>query len=180
MITQQQAQEMLDQVEQTERRSQQFLGYWQYGVYAQVWGVVWIVAYLTTFFFPGHNGATWGICNAFGGLTTLILRVREGADGRGGNRETWAILIIVLFGAMASILIGARPKALEVFWTCLIMTGYMLSGLWTGLRWTILGAAVCAMSLFTYWFLMPWFELVMAIAGGGGLLLGGTWMRRAI
>jgi len=55
----------------------------------------------------------------------------------------------------------------------------MLQGLWVGLRWTVLGAAVCVMSVLSYFFLAPWYDLVMAVVGGGGLLLGGTWMRRA-
>lgn len=59
------------------------------------------------------------------------------------------------------------------------MSGYMLHGLWSGLRWTVLGAAVTAISLVAYFFLAPWFHLVMAIAAGGALLLGGTWLRHA-
>lgn len=86
---------------------------------------------------------------------------------------------MLAFGLVGTVLIGPNGHAIEVFWTCLAMGGYMLFGLWRGLRWTVLGAAVTALSLLAYFCLTPWFNLVMAAAAGGALLLGGTWLRHA-
>ena len=42
-----------------------------------------------------------------------------------------------------------------------------------------IGAAVIALTLIGYLWAGPWFELWMAFVNGGGLLLGGLWMRRS-
>lgn len=179
MISQQQARDMLDEVEQTEQRSQHFLGYWRYGVYAQLWGMVWIVAHLACYMLPYSPGAVWMACDAAGMALTIAMRLRENDRARTDSRLLWALLIVVAFGMMVSVLIGARPRAIEVFWTCMVMTVYMLHGLWAGVRWTVLGLLVNVVSLLAYFYLRPCFDLVMAAAAGGGLLLGGTWLRRA-
>ncbi|WP_394777583.1 hypothetical protein [Undibacterium sp.] len=191
MITQQQARDMLDEVARTQQRSRHYLGYWRYGIYAQMWGVLWIVAHLGSFFRPQQMGMIWTVCDIIGITGSVALHLRgarnnndsnESSDGEGGNndhRRLWAMLIILVFGMLASMLIGPKPRAIEVFWTCLVMTGYMVGGLWAGLRWTVLGAAVCVICLVSSILLAPWYDLVMAFAGGGGLLLGGTWLRRA-
>lgn len=179
MISPTQARDLLADVERTRRRSRDFLGYWRGGVYAQLWGVVWIAAHMINFTLPGRPGAVWAACDGIGIAATIWLRLREPRTGAADYRPLWALLILAAFGVMAATLIGPRPLAIEVFWTCLVMTGYMLYGLWAGMRWTVLGAAVCAASLLSYFYLRPWFDPVMALAGGGGLLLGGTWLRRA-
>ncbi|PRC95017.1 hypothetical protein [Solimicrobium silvestre] len=179
MITKQQAQEALIQIELTQQRSAELIGYWRSGIYVQVWGVVWIIAYLSCFFMPVNSGSIWLICDAIGGIATVILSIRDRKNEKQDKRITWAIVIIAAFGILVSTLISNRPGALPVFWTFLIMACYMLSGLWFGIRWIILGATVIALCMVTYLNFMPWFNLIMAIAGGGGLLLGGTWIARA-
>jgi len=42
-----------------------------------------------------------------------------------------------------------------------------------------MGASICVLTFIAYHFLAPWFDLAMALLAGGGLLLGGTWLRRA-
>lgn len=179
MIDSRQAQQMLDEVARTEQRSEQYLGYWRGGVYVQLWGVVWIAAHLATFFLPSYSGWIWGIGDGAGMTATVLLRLRDRGNAAADNRLAWAAIILIAFGLMASFLIGSHGRALEVFWTCMVMTGYMLRGLWFGARWIVLGGLVCAASLLAYCYLRPWFDLAMALAAGGGLLLGGTWLRGA-
>ncbi|MYM36416.1 hypothetical protein GTP44_05650 [Duganella sp. FT50W] len=179
MITQQHARELLDQIETTEQRSQYYLGYWRYAIYVQLWGVIWIVAHLANYALPGHAGTIWAIADAIGIALTIAGRLRQQERTGGERRLLWGALILAAFGMMVTMLIGGRPQAIEVFWTCLVMTVYMLYGLWAGPRWTVLGLLVSLVSLATYFYLRPWFDLVMAFAAGGGLLLGGFWLRRA-
>ena len=182
-MNQQMARDMLAEIEQTQQRSAQYLGYWRQGPTVQLWGLVWIIAHIACYFLPASAGPIWLVCDAIGFAGTALLRLRHSADDS-SQRQTdrrlmWAGCILLAFGAIASMLIGPRGRAIEVFWTCLFMSAYMLHGLWFGLRWTVLGALVIAVSLLAYFSHSPWYELIMAAAAGGGLLLGGTWMRHA-
>ncbi len=168
---------MLAEVTQTERRSTAYFAYWRYGALAQIWGAVWAFAYLGMFFQPQHRNLFWLCGDAVGALATIYVTRQQ--RGEPSDLRTWvAFGLVMAFGVLASGLIGERPAAVSVFWTCLFMTAYMIGGLWFGRRWTILGAIVCALSVLAYLYLMPWFNLAMAVIGGGGLMLGGAWMRR--
>lgn len=180
MLNPQQVQQYLQEVEQTQTRSEQYLRYWRSGVIVQLWGVVWFCAYLGSYLAPAHSGYCWLIADAAGMLGTAYLLSRQKTASQPGDRRIWlAMAILVAFGIMVSTFIVHRPGAISVFWTSLFMLVYMLAGLWYGLRWTILGASICVLTFIVYHFLAPWFDLAMALLAGGGLLLGGTWLRRA-
>lgn len=176
------AQAMLAEVEQTQQRSGRLLGYWRQGQIIQLWGLVWIAAHLATYFLPARSGSIWLLCDSLGLAATVWLRLRNrdaASAAHTDRRLLFAALILLLFGLLACTLIGPHGRAIEVLWTSMAMTGYMLYGLWAGLRWTVLGAVVMALSLAAYLYLGPWYDLAMAAAAGGGLLLGGTWIRHA-
>lgn len=176
------AQAMLAEVEQTQQRSGRLLRYWRQGQIIQLWGLVWMAAHLATFFLPARSGSIWLVCDSVGFAATVWLRLRSRDAATGpytDRRLVFAALILLLFGLLACALIGPHGRAIEVLWTSMAMTGYMLYGLWSGLRWTVLGAAVMAVSLAAYFYLGPWYDLAMAAAAGGGPLLGGTWIRHA-
>jgi hypothetical protein len=59
------------------------------------------------------------------------------------------------------------------------MLPYIIAGLWLGGAFVAIGTAIIALTLIGYFFAGPWFELWMALVNGGGLLLGGFWMRRS-
>ena len=181
-MNQQLARDLLAEIEETQQRSEQYLGYWRRGPIVQLWGVVWIVAHLACYWLPSKAGSIWMICDVAGFIGTMVLRWRE-RDGdnqqQNDRRLAWAGCILLAFGIIVSMLIGPRGRGIEMFWTCLAMSAYMLHGLWFGLRWTVLGGLVIAVSLAAYLLQSPWYDLIMAVAAGGGLLLGGTWMRHA-
>lgn len=167
-------------VEQTETRTRHFLGYWRAGAYVQLWGAVWFCAYLASFFFPLQSGWIWLAANLAGIAGSILLSlVRTQAVTQNIYKGWVAFAIVMLFAVLASSLIGNKPQALSVFWSCLFMTIYMIAGLWWGIRWTILGASLAVLIILSYLFLAPWFNLLMALLGGGGLMLGGTWLRKA-
>lgn len=179
MITPEQAQEMLAEIKQTQERSRQFIGYWRSGVFIQLWGIIWFASYLGCYFFPENSGWIWLAGDSCGALGSVLLGLRQpSSSGDSGRKFTAAFAIVIVFGVLVSSLIN-RPEAVALFWNCLFMTLYMLIGIWEGRRWFWLGATLFVLSVLTYWTLLPWFNLVMAVLGGGGLFLGGTWMRRA-
>jgi hypothetical protein len=57
------------------------------------------------------------------------------------------------------------------------MLAYTLAGLWLGPAFVAIGVGVTALTLVGYFVAGPWFELWMAVVYGGGLMLGGYWMR---
>jgi hypothetical protein len=55
---------------------------------------------------------------------------------------------------------------------------YTVVGLWFGLAFVVIGVGVTVLTLIGYFFIGAWFEPWMALVNGGGLILGGLWMRR--
>lgn len=174
---------LLLDLEQTETRTRQYLGYWRAGAYVQLWGVVWFCAYLASFFLPEKGGIVWLVANLVGIAGSVLLSMGRnytlGAAGKNAYKGWLAFALVMVFALLVSSLIGNRPAALSVFWSCLFMTIYMIVGLWWGMRWTILGALVAVLTVLSYLYLASWFNLIMALLGGGGLIVGGTWLRKA-
>ena len=179
MITPEQAQVMMSEIKQTQDRSREFTGYWRAGVYIQLWGFIWFIFYLGNYLRPELSGWIWLVGDSCGVLGSILIGKLQSSSKREGEGKFYlALSVVVIFGVLVSNLIKA-PEAIGLFWNCLFMTIYMLVGVWEGKRWFLLGASVFVLSVLSYWALFPWFNLAMAILGGGGLMLGGTLMRRA-
>ena len=50
---------------------------------------------------------------------------------------------------------------------------------WAGWAFVAIGLGITALTLIGYFFAGDWFNLWMAVVDGGGLILGGLWMRRS-
>jgi hypothetical protein len=66
-----------------------------------------------------------------------------------------------------------------VFWPTYSMMLYTIVGLWIGWAFVAIGLGITALTLIGYFLAGNWFELWMAVVNGGGLMLGGFWMRRS-
>jgi hypothetical protein len=51
--------------------------------------------------------------------------------------------------------------------------------LWVGHAFVAIGLSISALTLIGYFFIGDAFDLWMALVNGGGLVLGGLWMRRS-
>lgn len=180
MVDKDEARRALQEVESTRLRSEEFRGYWYAGVFAQIWGAIYAITYLANFLVPGWTNLEWLIASGVGCTATIVQIVRNPTPTRGLDRRILASYgVVMAFGFIASTLLMDRPGTVSVFWVLLMMTGYILIGIWAGKRWVILGCSVIAVVMVAYFFLLQWFALVMAACAGGGLFIGGTWMRRA-
>ncbi len=66
------------------------------------------------------------------------------------------------------------------FFPILVGLYYALIGIWTrGVRMIVLSVALGVLTLFGFFHIQHDFELWMAGVGGGGLILGGLWLRSA-
>ena len=70
------------------------------------------------------------------------------------------------------------PRQIGTFWAIYFMLAYTMAGLWVGQAYITIGVSITALTLFGYFFVGEWFEPWMALVNGGGLILGGLWMRR--
>lgn len=156
-----------------------------------LWGVIWM-ANVVTDIRPGLSGAVWLAGIAIGSAATLWLAVgqarRRGARMRQaeidpktvfGARFGLTIGAVMLFFAAALAIIGPLDGRqlnvlISLFWTF----AYMIAGLWIGWRLAAIGAFASAALLLAYFLLDQHYFLVAGLAGGGGLILGGLWLRK--
>jgi hypothetical protein len=67
---------------------------------------------------------------------------------------------------------------MSTFWPIYFMLLYIIAGLWFGQAFVVIGLCISALALVGYFLIGDWFDLWMAFVDGGGLMLGGLWMRR--
>jgi hypothetical protein len=86
--------------------------------------------------------------------------------------------MIIVFGVFCGILGHFGPRQLSTFWPIYFMLFYSIVGLWFGHAFIVIGLAVSALTVVGYFYSAGAFDLWMAVVNGGGLILGGLWMRR--
>ena len=91
-----------------------------------------------------------------------------------------AFLLFIAFGIFASRWLGHfTPRQMGTFWPIYFMLVYTIVGLWVGRAFVAIGGSIIALTLIGYFFVGGAFDLWMAFVNGGGLILGGLWMRRS-
>ena len=91
-----------------------------------------------------------------------------------------AFLLFIAFGSFCCVLGHfTTPRQFGTFWPIYFMLVYTIAGLWVGYAFVVIGVGVTALTLIGYFFIGGWFEPWMAVVNGGGLILGGLWMRRS-
>lgn len=183
-VSREEAAKALGDIEAAERRSRALRFYAGAAPYLILWGVVWVVADLVLQMNP-RLGWVWPVAGQAGGWMCALLglwewrRRRRQMAGPLPWRGLAGILVLVAFIAAMMILIGRDAKAIHVFWGVFFGTLYMLTGLRIGLRGVLIGAGLFAVSLGAYLFGGDYFHLVMGLAGGAGMILGGLWLWKA-
>lgn len=172
----------LDDIEAVARKVRQSRFYRVSSTALVLWGVLVGAGYLVTFAAPWWARITWiGVWTAGTAgsavVGTLACR-RAGATGF-DLRALAALVLFLAFGLLWTVGLVRLPRELvDVFWPTYVMLAYAIAGLWLGLTFSVIGVAVAALTLAGYFLAGPWLELWMAAVNGGGLVLGGLWMRR--
>ncbi len=95
-------------------------------------------------------------------------------------RALTALLLFFAFGYFCCGVLGQfTPRQIGTFWPIYFMLFYTIAGLWVGQAFVAIGLGITALTLVGYFFVGRWFEPWMAMVNGGGLMLGGLWMRRS-
>jgi len=184
-LTPNEAADALRDIEQTGRRSGEAFGYRISAPYLVIWGVVWIVGYSGTDLAPRYSGILWSSLIILATAINLFVGYRvsyHAGMGRKGNGWRYGALVAVfwLFLIATYTVFGeAGPRQQGAFVPLAIAAIYAGTGLWTGLRFVVLGGTVAALTLLGFFYVHEHFYLWMAVVGGGGLVLAGLWMRTA-
>jgi hypothetical protein len=178
-ITPQDAAEALKLVDAAERRSVAFRGYQTMAPHLMLWGVIWAAGYSLTYFLPVRSGHLWWGLNLLG--WGISYQMTKHDHQRAPGRKFFGILIAFVAFTIASLIVMAphQPNQVAAFIAMVVALCYSMVGLFGMPRLIIAGAAIFVLTLFGYFTLPGIFSLWMAVIGGGGLFLGGVWLRRA-
>lgn len=178
-ISSAQAADLLRDIEATERRAVETIGYREASPYLLVWGFVWLGAFGASHFLPAAGGTIWLVALAAGALVSAFVGWNQAKSAEPGlSHRIWlSIAIAWVFGLFVSSLLGLGPRQIAMFWVLMVMAIYMAMGLWVGRRFTVLGATIAMLACVVYFLAGEWFNLGLAVLGGAGLLLGGAWLR---
>jgi len=181
MMDRHQASSALADVTDIARRVRQSMFYRHASSMLMLWGALTFVGYAVAFAVPGAARYTWVAVIAAGIVGSVVVGVinrRRAGVNTFDARTAAAFLLFIAFGFIWSVVVGHyTPRQIGAFWASYFMLAYTLAGLWLGHAFVAIGLGVTALTLVGYFFAGPWFELWMAVVYGGGLMLGGFWMR---
>lgn len=177
------AAQALDEIEEIVQRVRQSRSYDIASLIMILWGVLVFAGNIATLAAPRHSGYIWITVNAAGALGSIAVSMFRfpGAGGRGFDvRVAIAFLMFFAFGLLSSAVFGHfGPREMGAFWPIYFMLFYCLAGLWFGRAFIAIGLGITVLTLIGYFFVTGGaFLLWMAAVNGGGLILGGLWMRR--
>jgi hypothetical protein len=183
MIDSKQATEALTDIDEIVRRVRQSRIYNVASLNLIMWGVLVFSGYAGSYLWPRSAGYFWtAIYVAAVAGSFVISRFNHAREGiRTFNVRIFAAFVLfVAFGIFCTIVLGHfTPRQLGTFWPIYFALVYTIAGLWAGYAFVAIGLGITALTLIGYFFLGGVFDLWMAFVDGGGLALGGLWMRRS-
>jgi hypothetical protein len=173
----------LSEIDSIVRRVRQSTIYNLASLMLVMWGVLTFAGYLVTYMSPRHAGYAWLAVYIAGIAGTAVISASNHA--RSGirtfdTRMLAAFLLFIAFGIFSSVWLGHfTPRQMGTFWPIYFMLVYTIAGLWVGRAFVAIGLSIIALTLTGYFLIGGAFDLWMACVNGGGLVLGGLWMRRS-
>lgn len=149
-----------------------------------LWGVLVFAGNIATFAWPHYGGHIWigiNVAGVFGSFAVSLFQL-PGTVGRNFDiRMATAFLLFFAFGLLCGTVFGHfGPREMGAFWPIYFMLIYCIAGLWFGSAFVAIGLGITVLTLIGYFFVTgAAFLLWMAAVNGGGLILGGLWMRRS-
>jgi hypothetical protein len=173
----------LSDIDSIARRVRQSTIYQLCSLLVIMWGLLVAVGNVASFLWPRSAGLFWPAAYAAGIAGSFAINAfsytRAGMRTFDG-RTLIAFLLFVAFGVF-SCWLGhfTAPRQIGTFWAIYFMLAYAMAGLWVGQAYIAIGVSITVLTLIGYFFVGEWFEPWMALVNGGGLILGGLWMRRS-
>jgi hypothetical protein len=199
--TAEEAARALREVESIRMRSLQLRSYRYAAPHLILWGIIWVVGYGTTDLAPRYANLVWIALT----LLWIVLYVLSFArpDSPGVSASTTAStsvrcieearvqrryrLRFLGVAAVAGLMIVGtalimQPHGIEMtaYAPLLVASVYLGASVWgAGTRYAVVGLALAVLALPGYLLLSQYFLLLMAVVGGGALILTGLWFRKA-
>ncbi|MCS3728607.1 hypothetical protein [Bradyrhizobium betae] len=147
------------------------------------WGILVFAGNLVTWLWPMYAVYAWPAVDIVGVIGLVALRLLNPPHHpRGSGFDVRLVLVFAsffAFGTLCTNVIGHfGPRQLGAFWPLYFMLFYTLAGLWFGYAFVAIGLGISALTLIGFFYIGEAFPLWMAFVNGGGLILGGLWMRR--
>jgi hypothetical protein len=178
-----QASEALSQIDDIVRRVRQSRIYDLASQIMIMSGVLVFAGNLANWAWPRYGGYVWlsvNVLNVVGCAVISMFGHRRTGVRTFDGRMLAAFLLFFAFGIFCSSVLGHfTPRQMGAFWPIYFMLFYILAGLWFGGAFVAIGLGITVLTLIGYFFVGGFaFLLWMAVVNGGGLILGGLWMRR--
>jgi hypothetical protein len=178
------AAQALNDIEQIVQRVRQSRTYDIASLMMILWGILVFAGNIANYAWPRYGGYIWIGINAAGAVGSIAVSAFRfpGTAGRGFDfRMAMAFLLFFAFGLLCSTVLGHfGPREMGAFWPIYFMLIYCMAGLWFGPAFIAIGLGITVLTLTGYFFVTgAAFLLWMAAVNGGGLILGGLWMRRS-
>lgn len=146
------------------------------------WGVLVFVGNVVTWAWPFYAVYAWPAVDILGVGGLVAIRLLAPSQAQAAAFDIRIVLVFALFFAFGYICTNVLghfgPRQLGAFWPIYFMLFYTLAGLWFGHAFVAIGLGITALTLIGYFYIGEAFPLWMAFVNGGGLILGGLWMRR--
>ena len=190
VISSTEAAEALRDIAQTDRRTRVSGAYHFASPHLILWGLVWAAGYTASGLTPPDRwGLVWLPLILVGVIGAVALGMRAGAARKSGAsagagfsvaKATILALAIGLFmGSVYFVFAPASPLPYLVFPALITALIYALLGGLLGLpRYTAIGAILFLVTMIGFIYAKSLLPFWIAAAGGGGLILGGLWMRK--
>jgi len=178
-----QAAAAIEDIERTEQRTRLARGYGEASPYLILWGAIWIAGYGACAILPREQ---WGMAWLPLVLVGAIASGWIGSRGKGsshsgafGRSLLMALSIFVFIAATYFVFRPVEAAPYLIFPTFITGLVYCLSGLLARMtRFVWIGAGIFVLTLAGYVAAPQWTAIWVAVAGGGGLVLGGLWLRK--
>ena len=178
-ITQVEAQEALRDISRTGRASAVTYGYTHASPHLIIWGLVWVLGYGICYFRP-QFGFVWAplVLIGIAASTYFGWQSRPSGATYDWRYVTTSIAVFAFVAALFAVMPPRSDAQISAFFPLLVALFYAIVGIWTrGTRLLVTSVLVAALTLGGYFLLPQYFTLLMAVVGGGGLILGGFWLR---
>jgi|SRR6185437_4978550 len=177
-----QAAAALRDIRRTERRSAERYGDRIASQHLIWWGVIYAIGYGVGVV-PRWEGPAWLVLAPIGVAGSVVLGVRQKRDASQARNWRWlaAGAVMVLFlSELLAVLPPTTDAQIGAVIPLLVGFCYALYGIWqAGARMVWTGVVLGALTVLGYLQVHAHFSIWMAVVGGGGLILGGLWLRGA-
>ncbi|MGH9412981.1 MAG: hypothetical protein ACRD0Y_04495 [Terriglobales bacterium] len=177
----------LQEISTAQQRSKRLYGYQKASPHLIMWGIIWVIGYGTS---PWPNfGWIWIVLVIAGlaGSFRIAMQQRRQASahaqatGREAGRYIAGVIAVTAFLiALFAITQPHTDLQAEAVMPLLVAIAYVLHGIFaSGTRMWATGLAIGVLTVAGFLWTPQYFLLWMAAAGGGGMILGGLWLRNA-